>query len=104
MRAARNPRFNASVSEPIAEACVCERSSKIIHEERHFAGRRRIDDPLQSWQDRQDEPLGLAIAPLELSESDFSVPNVLAAKSRNVRTPLSGKEQERESKPRFCTY
>jgi hypothetical protein len=54
MRTTRHLRFNATITEPLAESRVRERTTEFVHQKGHIAARRSVDDPLQCWQQRQD--------------------------------------------------
>jgi hypothetical protein len=90
-RAMPQSRLIAPLPKFVSETGIREWPSQIVHEECEFSAWRGIDYVLQCWQDRQDQPPRLAIASLELCECNFAVPHVLAAKSSNVRPPLSRK-------------
>jgi hypothetical protein len=49
----------------------------IVHKESKIAASRAIQDPLQRWQDRQRETLGLPIAALVLRERELAALGVL---------------------------
>jgi hypothetical protein len=72
------PGLNATVTKPVAETGIRERSPKLVHKKRHVTTRRRINDLLQRGEDGQHKPRGLPVSTLELSQCDLTVTNVLA--------------------------
>src|SRR5271166_192449 len=90
-RAMLKARLVTPLAKFVSETGIREWPSQIVHEECEFSAWRGIDYVLQCWQDRQDQPLRLAITSLELCECNFAVPHVLAAESSNVRPALSRK-------------
>jgi len=87
-----NASFNATITEPVAKSRVCKRTAPIVHKESQIAASRGIHDPAQCWQDRQREPLGLAVAPLVLGKRELSAPGVLLSEPDDVRATLSGEQ------------
>src|SRR5689334_24020902 len=93
--------FNAPVTEPVAEACIREGASPLVHEKGEITARRGVYDLLQGGQDRQRKPFGFPVAPLVLGEGELAVFRMLFAEPNNVRPALAREQHQSEREPRF---
>ena len=82
-------RLVAPVAELVAEPGVRERTAPIVHKESQVAASRAIYDPLQRWQNREREPLGLPVAALVLSERQLAALGVLLSETDDIGAPLA---------------
>jgi hypothetical protein len=90
----------APLAKLVAKTGIGERSSQIVHKERHVATWRCINDLLQGRQDRQGQPL----ARLALCDYQLATAYMLTAKTDRVSAPLSGKEQQGKCQSRFAAH
>src|SRR5258707_12862478 len=97
--AVMKPRLIAPISELVAKARIAECVTELGDQECQIAARRLIYHRLKCWQNRQHQPLGLAITSLVLGERELAALHVLFPEPNDVRAPLPGEQQQCKRKP-----
>jgi hypothetical protein len=76
--------FITPLPKLVTKASIREGATEFVDKECQIANRRRVDDRLQGWKDRQHQLVRLVIATLVLSEYQFAAAHMLSPKPNGI--------------------